>query len=211
MRLTFLSSADKILLMNKTAEGGFVFLELAIGLPLIFMLLWTMSNLFVDTWQNCRNLIADFTLQMEVQTVMQRIVDELRTARAAEKLKNIAARPARLAIHKNFLVFHTNQNSWEIVESKNSTVNDTRSVYYFRESVSDNDSDCCYIYRQRRAYEAKSEPLTGKDDLSLTDIKQFQFESSDDKKLWRIMIRARSNVSGHEFTLKTTVFLEGAG
>ena len=169
----------------------------------MIMLLWAMSNLFISTWQGCRELIADFTLQMEVNTAMQRIVDDLRTAKAVEKLK--LQNVDRLAIHSYVLSTQKNEIT-ESVASGTAANEDMRSVYYYR-AANDSDEPRLCIYRQRRAA-VKTQPITGEDALSDVDIRQFSFNPVADN-LWRITIRAYSHVSGHEFQLTTSVFLEG--
>ena len=215
MRLTFLSSADKILLMTKTAEGGFVFLEMAIGLPLIFMLLWAMSNLFFNTWQNCRNLIADFTLQLEVQNAMQRIVDDLRTARKVEKKQGGVLIQFNLLNGSNIIQnTHPNGNvasgEDDDKEDENTLKGKRQPIIYFSATKSSDKThpyNWRYIYRQRKLG-AKNHPLTGSDALSDVNAKLIVDEIKP--HLWSITIEAESGVSGNKFTLKTAVFLEGA-
>lgn len=194
-------------------QSGFVFLELAIGLPLIIMLVWTLSGLFVGTWKNCRDMIADFTLQMEVNDAMIRIVDDMRTASRIDK-----PRADQIVIHSN--VFETSSGKIQETDTVKNTINEDAAdpddttflsarrpiVYWCVARASD--STKRYIYRQRRTG-AKSNPITGGDILSDVHITKFDVVE-EEENLWSITIEGISNVSGHSYELKTKVFLEGA-
>ena len=69
----------------KLDERGIVFLELMIGLPLIVILLWSMNNMFSNSWYKCKYMIADFILQQEMESAMARVVE---TAKAAYRYED---------------------------------------------------------------------------------------------------------------------------
>ena len=56
-------------------ERGFLLLEWIIALPLIVMLLWSFNNLFINSYDKCKFLIADFILQQEMESALSRIVE----------------------------------------------------------------------------------------------------------------------------------------
>ena len=179
----------------------------------MIMLLWAMSNLFVSTWKECRDLIADFTMQAEVHSAMSRIVDDLRTARSAENSQS------GVLIHSNLLgsntIYTTTKPTYSNDEDAADDDDNTlaarrRPIIYFSTSKSSDKTHPAnwrYIYRQRKLG-AKSQPLTGNDALSDVNARLYCTEIAP--SLWNIRIEAESGVSGHKFTLRTAVFLEGA-
>lgn len=185
MRLTFFSAADKIRPMFTRNERGFIFAEFAIGLPLIALMLWSMAHLFSSTWTTCRNLIADLTLQMEVRDAMLRIVDDMRTA------QNISKDGGILIIR---------------IATAEDISGNQQPIFYMRDQ--NPDGHFC-IYRQRTKINDGNHPITGGDLLSKTNVIQFSVVE-EKTRLWRVTIKARSEVSGHEFTLKTAVYAGGA-
>ena len=161
-------------------ENGFVLLELIVGLPMILLLLWTMSNLFINTWQQCKFLIADFILQQEMQSAMLRIVDDARIA-------------YEVYVTDNQLHFKHHE-----MPSFTEGIKDV-----------DNGYKPWYKRKDGKIYlNGESSPITGDDDLSKTTVTDFKFIKISDQ-LWRFTIEAKSNVSGHKIKLSTEVFLRG--
>ena len=64
----------------KHDERGFVFLEVLVGLPLILVLLLSLNNLFANSWTKCKHMVADFILQQEIESAMDRIITDAKTA-----------------------------------------------------------------------------------------------------------------------------------
>ena len=181
-------------MFTRINERGFIFAELAIGLPLIFMMLWSMGNLFSSTWTTCRSVIADFTLQMEVRDAMSRIVDDMRTAQ-------------HIVWDGKLEIDHYIAGNNEIVVSRAASgVPESRRPFFYYRSQNDDGQLC--IYRQRQKY-AKSDPITGGDLLSKTNVIQFSV-NEEKTRLWSITIKARSEINGHEFKLVTRVYAGGA-
>ena len=158
-----------------------------------------MVHLFAVTWQTCRDLIADLTLQMEINNAMQRIVDDLRVASHAENLSN-----GRFQI--NSYLYQTSDNS--ILESTPGNNASTRPIYYFKSETTEGDYTYNAIYRQRRAAE-KDHPITGKDILSDVNVLSFG-RVEKEPHLWEIVIEAQSRVSWHKYRLETKVYIGGA-
>lgn len=199
---------------NRTIERGFIFLELAIGLPLIIMMLWAMSNLFAGTWKECRDLIADFTMQIEVNNAMQRIVSDMRNAYRVERkgvhkiiVHNYVAQISSKVHGSNALGVASDEDEDEDqkAEDNQSIAELRRPVVYFSDTKKG--SDLHYIYRQRKDG-AKSHPITGMDILSDVDA-QVYFDVPEDN-LYPVTIRAVSTISGHGYEIRTKVFLGGA-
>ena len=183
-------------------------MELAIGLPLIIMMLWAMSNLFAGTWKECRDLIADFTMQIEVNNAMQRIVSDLNVASYADKIKRgtSGAYNDQLEI-KNYIV-----SGSDIILSDKSLPESKKPIYYgvYNPEGSDGRKS---LYRQRQLVknaQGYNHPITGDDLLSLVNIKKFDFEPQNDEQPWIITIEAESKISNHRYELRTKVFLGGA-
>lgn len=161
-------------------ERGFVFLELAVGLPFIVVLLWTMSSLFANTWNKGKSAMADFILQQEMESAMARIVD---VARIAYKVEPRA----------NGMMFYYYE--------MDSSLKPTSNSYVFFVQGGD-------MHRGRTS--GVNNPITGNDNFSNTMVTKFycsQIPGHD--KLLKIRIEAMSNISRHKVMLTTTVFMKG--
>ena len=182
-------------MFTRINERGFIFAELAIGLPLIILMLWSMGHLFVGTWRTCRDLIADLTLQMEVRDAMSRIVDDMRSARHLEEYSNGVKIDSYLI------------SGSEITKTVEPGAENRLPIYYYRDQ--NPDGRFC-IYRQRRNG-AKSDPITGGDILSDVSIERFKCGKIEGKaRLWTVTIEAVSLISNHRFRLQTAVYAGGA-
>ena len=202
MSLTFEEANDKMRPMfRRTAQRGFIFFELMIGLPLILMLMWAMAHLFVGTWRICRDLIADLTLQTEVQEAMQMIVSDLRVASHVE-LPN-----GKLQIN-SYLHKSSNERIYESDQIYENSDPNKLPIYYFHDSTTKNGKTYTAIYRQRSVDE-KDHPITGEDIMSDVNVISFR-RAQLEPRLWEIAIEAESRVSGHKIRLETKVYVGGA-
>ena len=165
-------------------EHGFVFLEFAVGLPLIVVLLLSLNNLFTNSWTKCKYMIADFILQQEMESAMDRIVADARIAYDIENPELYG----RLKFYQ-----HGGLKSAKNIKNRH---NDDKPWYKLSNGK---------IY-----HNWESSPITGDNILSGTYIWKFEYhQAANHPKLLYISLEAESMRSRHRFILKTEVFMRG--
>ena len=168
----------------KSDERGFVALELAIGLPLIIIMLGLFNNLFTNNWQRCKFMVADFILQQDMESALARIVEDARIAYDVT-LSNSGELTFR----------HHTMVSKAKVENTEET-RDGKPWYKLKDGK---------IYRN-----GESSPMTGNDSIARTYVSKFEFKQvPDHNKLLYIRLEAKSLVSNHKLILTTEVFMKG--
>ena len=167
----------------KFNEGGFVFLELAVGLPLIIMLLLSLNGLFLNAWTNCKYVFADFVLQQEMESAMNRIVADAKIAYAVEPPEKF-----------NRLRFY--QHSLPVFNNLQDRNNEGKPWYKLKSGK---------IY-----HNGESSPITGESFLAVSYVTKFEYKQiSSHPKLLYIKLEARNLRSNHKITLTTEVFMRG--
>ena len=173
--------------IKKSDERGFVFLEIVIGLPLIIMLILSMNHIFVNTWKQCKYMIADFVLQQEMESAMVRIIDDARTAYDTD----IKYGKLTFKHHKITKASYLEETD-ETKEGK---------PWYKSKEVNGTDK----IYRN-----GESSPITGDSFLSGTDITlKIDPRPKDKPNLLYIKLAGKSKVTKHTIVLVTEVFMKG--
>lgn len=178
---------SRSLLINKTKkfdERGFVFLELVIGLPLIIMLILSMNHIFVNTWKQCKYMIADFVLQQEMESAMVRIIDDAKTAYDVE-LQTIPSPTIRFWHHKID----------DYVKLEETDETKKNKPWYKSKNGK--------IYRN-----GESSPITGDSFLSETIITLYPDPKLKNNVLY-ISLTGTSEVTRHRIVLVTEVFMKG--
>lgn len=184
----------------KYDERGFVFLEVLVGLPLIIILFLSLNNIFVNTWTNCKYMLADFILQQEMESAMSRIVADAQIA-----YKVIAPDEYDKSQTITKLIFSQHEmHSFDKLQKRF----DLKSQPYYEHKDG------------KLYYNGKGSSITGEynegEDISkrvfISDprVTKFQFYTvHNNPKLLYIRIEAKSNVSGHNIVLITKVFMRG--
>lgn len=182
-----------IILKQLKDEHGIILLEFVIALPLIVILLWSMSNLFVSSWQKCKCLIADFVLQQEMQSAMVRVID---AAKVAYKFKVDDGKYV-------FYYYHFNQDVTDAAKFSNGSESDNchEQYKYFNKEGK--------IYRGVSSSALSGEPnqITGDSLMFNTFVDKFEITQKD--KLLKIKLQARSLASGNKILFITEVYMKG--
>ena len=182
-RLPKIFGLQKLIQIKKLDERGFVFLEFVIGLPLMIILILSMSNLFINTFKQCKDMVADFILQQEMQSALVRIIDDAKIAYNVEITK----------LPYNRVQF------WHQQMTEEGKIGDTDETKTGKPWYKSKDGK---IYRN-----GESSPITGDDFLSDTSI-SFEPKLINDRLLY-IRMTGKSRVSGHSIVLTTEVFMKG--
>ena len=164
-------------------ERGFIFSEFVIGLPLIIILLLSLNNIFVNAWTNCKYMFADFIIQQEMESAMNRIVTDAQIAYAIEPPEKYG----RLRFY---------QHEMQALDNLKERYNDGKPWYKSQNGK---------IY-----YNGETSPITGDNVLSGTFIRKFEYyQKPNHPKLLYIKIEAESAITNHRITLTTEVFMRG--
>lgn len=164
----------------KHDECGFVFLEVLVGLPLILVLLLALNNLFANSWTKCKYMVADFILQQEMESAMDRIVADAKIAYKVEAPDQYG----HLRLYQHVMPTFDNVKNREIGKPYYAFINN--QIYH----------------------NGAGSPITGGNSLSGAYVKDFQYRLINPRLLY-LKIEAKSAQSEHTFTLVTKVFLRG--
>ena len=181
----------KLIRKYKYNERGFIFLELMIGLPLIVMLLWSMNSLFLNSWNKCKFMMADFILQQEMESAMERIVEIAKVTYNFEQSNGI-----------NIFYYYKLDNDFNyIINIDNESNDNTHDVYRYFEKEGK-------LYRGVKS--GASNPITGDSWMFGTRVTKFDCQQlSSNPKLLYIRLEAKSDISEHNIVLMTEVFMRG--
>lgn len=164
----------------KLNECGFVFAELAIGLPLIIILLLSLNSIFVNAWTSCKYIFADFILQQEIEFVMNRIVTDAQMAYKIDTSNN------KLRFYQ-----HTMPSINKIQDRAGG-----KPWYKLKNGT---------IY-----YNGETSPITSGNYLSSVIVRKFEYyQKNDHPKLLYIKIEAESIQTNHRIILTTEVYMRG--
>ena len=190
-------------------ERGFVLIEFIIGLPLILILLWSLNNLFINTWQKYQYSVADFILRQEMESVMQRMVEDVKRAHYVDMIQdNLYLRYHKLNKSDDFAFFNANNPELKVIKY-DSTLSDSERMEKVRSITSSATEGADYIRNMQEIYyKSTNNPITGESILSKTQVTKFKTELVKDKLL-KITLEAKSAVSGHSITLRTKVYIRG--
>lgn len=171
-------------------EQGFALLELLASLPMLALLLVTIAGLFLYGMKLYYRNLADVELQQELQTAMSQIVDDLTETRAVEQLPGgqdgvmLAQRYDPSSGRSNHRDTYVTYRAYTVPRTT------TRKLYYGSDFGA---------------------PMMGNHALAGVTITEF-FCSPDSDKIGLVHLRlsGKSEVTKHEYTLKTTIYLPTA-
>lgn len=187
-------------MMNKlTNEKGFLLAEFVIALPLLILLIYTLTNIFLNVRQFAKNQAADYVLAEEAHEILERISKDARSASEVTYSKQGDLREI-------IFVFHA--------DAKNSIRNivdvlDTRRyiLYSKKENFTgDEQEKIFHFYSQRQAVNTPTSPTSG-DMLSAdTTVTKFDFDIREEKIL-HISLEIKSLKTKRTLKMNTSVFM----
>ena len=150
---------------------------------MIIILLLSLNNTFVNAWTNCKYMFADFILQQEMESAMNRIVEDARIAYAVE--------PPEKYYRLRFY-----QHEMQTFDKLKERYSDGKPWYKSQNG--------------KIFYNGETTPITGDNLLSGTYVRKFEYyQKPGHSKLLYIKIEAESVVTHHRITLTTEVFMRG--
>ena len=167
-------------------EGGQVFLEFAVALPALTLLIVITVTTFIFCIKCYRNNLANLELQSEVRIAAERIVeDALRSKTFAIEKGTLSQTPGSRLLLKRV---HTGTTGIE-----------EEVTYFLRDDASGKEARLC-----RNAYNA---PITGADNHSEVTITNFTCTQKG--KCLRVEITGKSAVTDKTFSLVTGIYFAG--
>ena len=196
------------MLQKKIRNGGFVFVEFAIALPLLILLMCGLGKVSFYLFSLGKDQLADYALETEAQYVMERITQEARAAKSIEITKFTDD------IHQIKIVYHTVEDDGTPYERR-----DTENKRYYLYSDKDVQATRFFtprkenhIYKKlnakRQDDDHLSSPITGDNSFGGTKINILKY-SELNKNVLRIELEMESLVTEHKIKIATAVFVPG--
>ena len=195
------------LLRRKINSGGFVFIEFAIALPLLVLLMYGLASVSMKIFQLGKYQLADYVLETEAQYVMERITQQARAAREFER--NVDGT-------ENKFVYRTITEKIEgnKVDGKNMivTADVLETQYFIIYKKKGKVTPDLYAERRSTAEVSKpSNPITGDNFFGETAINFLQCDVDPIKKILHVSLEMKSLVTPHKIKLNTAVFMPSYG
>ena len=183
------------------SQRGFIFLETAISLPIISMILVSTAMIFWQGWKLYRAEVADWILQEEIFHAMQHITEHVSEAQGYRQANGI---------FQNGVTISTLANGFDRLEIKAGIIHRVNTTALYERKVEstvyivDLDDELNFqLYA-----DSTKEPLTGRNVLlGRVEITRFKciLKRPD---LLRIELRGKSWKSKHEYEISTEIFLK---
>ena len=172
------------------ARSGFVFVELAIALPLLILLTYTLANVAAKIAKQGRNQLADYVLEEEAHQLLERIV---RQARAAKEVE-----PRNSSNGVKF-VYRTT-----VDDNPTLTVDDVwETQYYLAYQKSGSPAINVYAEHQDKVF---VNPITGDNTFGETSLVNLEFRERATNVL-HITLEMESLVTERRIKLSTAVYM----
>jgi len=171
-----------------------VFVEFAIALPLLILLLCGLSYVSTQVFKLGRDQLADYVLEEEAHYVMERITHQARAARTIEKYNS-----ENDAVH---IYYNT------VAESNTKfTVEDVLELqYYLSHDRKTNDGKIRTLYAKRNLDGKYLNPITGANSFGETQIVSLKCHKLKENVL-HVSLEMESLVTGKKIKLNTAVFM----
>lgn len=168
-------------------QRGFILWEAVVVLPLLTVLLLTMTTLFMWSMRLYFTTLADAELEQEVQMALARVREDVAVSMTVSPL-NSSGQGFKLRRQRNPLRTNADSEAGDI-------------SYYLHEMTG--------TYKLVRG--DADAPLTGDHALAHVTITEFTVHRDENYgDVYKLRLTGKSEVTGHEYTLSTAVYLHGA-
>ena len=183
------------------SQRGFIFLETAISLPIISMILVSTAMIFWQGWKLYRAEVADWILQEEIFHAMQHITEHVSEAQGYRQANGI---------FQNGVTISTLTNGFDRLEIKAGIIHRVNTTALYERKV----ESTVYIVdldgeNNFQLYaDSTKQPLTGRNVLlGRVEITRFKciLKRPD---LLRIELRGKNWTTKHEYEISTEIFLK---
>ena len=172
---------------------GFVFLEFAIALPLLILLIYGLAMVGIKIFYLGKIQLADYVLEEEVHDVLSRIIYD---ARAAKNVEAVNGAPTLTFTYRTI----------NEIKAENGGVN-------LGDVIADKEEARVYVVGNSKIYyERQSEilvnPITGDNYFGETRVTEFKFEKLA-KNVLHITLEMKSEISKHKIKISTAIYMPG--
>ena len=172
---------------------GFVFVEMAIALPLLAVLMFGLALVGAKLFKQGTDQLADYVLDEEAHYLLERIVQQARAAKEIEAYNssNSVKFVYRASDDSNYAL--TVDDVWE-------------TQYYLAHQKSDTLAINLYAKRQRDGIFLN--PITGDNFFGLTSLVNLEFrEPKENSNVLHITLEMKSLVTDRHIKLTTAVYM----
>ena len=169
-----------------------MFVELAIALPLLILLMYTLANVGIKIFEQSEAQLADYVLDEEAHYLIERIVQQARTAKEVE---------AQNDSNSVKFVYRTCDDGTAL------TVDDVWETQYFL-AHRKSDTHAINLYAKRHDDGNYTTPITGDNSFGTTTLVTLKFrELKEDSNVLHITLELESLSTGRRIKLCTAVYM----
>ena len=181
-------------LSGKKFCGGFVFIELAISLPLIILLMYGLANVGLKIFELSRNQLADYVLEEEAHYLLERITHQARAAKSVEVFNEL-----------NTAKFFYRTSAEDTLVHKELTIDDVWETQWYLPHTKKG-SRALNVHAKRKNDEIYLNPITGDNSFGETTLVNLKFSELNENVL-HITLEMKSLVTGRKLKLSTAVYM----
>ena len=172
---------------------GFVFVEMAIALPLLAVLMFGLALVGAKLFKQGTDQLADYVLDEEAHYLLERIVQQARAAKEIEAYNssNGVKFVYRTAVDNNTAL----------------TVDDVWATQYYLASPK-SETLAINLHAKRQRDGTYTNPITGDNSFGLTSLVKLEFRERDkDSNVLHITLEMKSLVTDRHIKLTTAVYM----
>ena len=178
-------------------RSGFVFVELAIAVPLLILLMYALANVGTKIFYQGHDQLADYVLEEEAHHLLERIV---RQARAAKEVE-----PRNGSNGVKFVYRATINEDRDKEYPPAVTVEDIWETQYYL-AYQKSGSQAINVYAKRQVDGTFLNPITGDNSFGETSLVKLEFRERETNIL-HITLEMESLVTNHKIKLSTAVYM----
>ncbi|MBR1646678.1 MAG: hypothetical protein IJ685_07855 [Selenomonadaceae bacterium] len=184
----------------KKSCGGFVFVELAISLPLIILLMYGLASVSLKIFELSKNQLADYVLEEEAHYLLERITHQARAAKSVN---------ATNSLNTVEFFFHTSAEDTLLHEEL--TIDDVCETQWYMPHKKKG-SQAVTVNAKRQDDDSRLNPITGDNSFGETTLVKLKFSelrnaSGEDTNVLHITLEMKSLVTNRKLKLSTAVFM----
>ena len=183
--------------MFKIRSGGFVFVEFAIALPLLILLMYGLTIVGLKIFDVGKDQLADYVLEEEVHDVLSRMIYDARAARSVKIENSVSTVTFTYDTIKEVIVSSGGRENGDVIANR-----EEPRVYKLIGTLKQEGSKIDY----KRQVEGDKNPITGDNYFGKTRIMQFKFKKIAENVL-HVTLEMQSEVTGHKIKISTAVYM----
>lgn len=193
----------------KLNQRGFIFMEFAMALPLLILLLYALGTLILNAAKIAREQVADYVLETEAQEVIDRITQDAHAAYSVEIKKSSAGINSDL--ENIFFKCDSLTNTKEGIGIDGEYIEYYKRVidprFYVVDNAETTDDKLFHVYFKRQESEPTT-PITGGNSYGKTFVTQMKFSVIAPKVL-HITFEMQSAKRTQKVKFSTAVYMPG--